>query len=249
MSITLRTAALSASALFAVACSQAEAPASAPEKTEAQVTAAPAADTGAAEKAAKFLAEANKGVYEVEKTHAFLFWSVSHNGMSKYVAKFTDWDATIDFDPANPMAAKVTAEVNPASVQTDHPTDAEKWHTELATDAKFFNTGEFPKATFTSTNLEQTGPLTAKMTGDFTFLGVTKPITFDVKFNGVNNKPWFGERDLLGISAKAKFSRSDFGLTHMVKEGPNGEVLGIGDEVSVMIEAEFLQKEDAPASE
>lgn len=242
MSTTLRTAALSATALLAIACSQAEAPAEAPKKTEAQVTAAPAADTAEAEKAAKFLAEANKGVYNVEKTHAFLFWSLSHGGLSKYVAKFTDWDATLNFDPADPMASTVTAVINPASVQTDHPTKAEEWHTELSTDAKFFNTNEFPTATFSSTSIEKTGPLKGKMTGDFTFLGVTKPLTLDVSFNGVGNRPWWGERDLLGFSAKGKFNRSDFGLTHLVAQG-------IGDEVTIKIEAEFLQEEDAPAGE
>ncbi len=187
-----------------------------------------------AEKVAAQLAETAKGTYSVDKTHAFLFWKVSHFGLSTYTAKFTDWDATIDFDPANPAASSVTASINPTAVQTDHPSQAEKWHGELAND--FFKAEEFPAITFKSTSVETTGPNTGKVTGDLTFLGVTKPITLKVKYNGVGNVPWYGERDIIGFDAKAKIKRSDFGLTRMIDNG-------IGDEVTIVISGEFLQDE------
>ena len=64
-------------------------------------------------------------------------------------------------------------------------------------------------------------------------MGVSKAITFDVKYNGVGNKPWFGERDLIGFNADTTINRSEFGLTAL--KG------GIGDEVALSFSGEFLQ--------
>lgn len=178
--------------------------------------------------------EAASGAYKLEKTHASLTWRISHNGLSKYTARFTEFDASIDFNPDDPATSTVTATINPLSVETDHPTQREKWNGELATDNKFFNGDEFPEITFTSTGIEATGEFTGIITGDLTMLGVTIPITLDTTYNGTGNAPWFGPKDLIGFSAKGTLNRSDFGMTALL---PN-----IGDEVEVIIEAEFLQE-------
>ncbi|MEL7129851.1 MAG: YceI family protein [Pseudomonadota bacterium] len=176
--------------------------------------------------------EANSGTYELEKSHAFLTWRVSHNGLSKYTARFTDFDATIAFDPENPVASSVTATVNPMSIETNHPTN-ENWNTTLATDDKWLNGDEFPEITFQSTGVEQTGEFTGIITGDLTLLGVTKSIQLDATYNGTGNAPWYGTRDLIGFSATGTLKRSDFGMVALL---PN-----IGDEVEIIIEAEFLE--------
>ncbi|MEL7130119.1 MAG: YceI family protein, partial [Pseudomonadota bacterium] len=131
--------------------------------------------------------EAAPGTYELEKTHAFLTWRVSHNGLSKYTARFTDFDATIVFDPENPVASSVSAKINPLSVETDHPTKAESWNNELATDDRFLNGDAFPEITFESTNIEQTGEFTGTITGDLTLLGITKSVSLDATYNGTGN--------------------------------------------------------------
>ncbi|WP_018996490.1 YceI family protein [Hirschia maritima] len=193
-----------------------------------------------AETVATQLAETTAGQYDVEKTHAFLFWELSHGGLSTYTAKFTDWDASIDFNPENPAASTVTASINPASVQTDHPTKPDEWHTELAND--FFKVGEFPAITFKSTSVKTNGPNTGVVTGDLTFLGVTKSIDLDVKYNGVANKPWLGDLDIIGFDASTTITRSEFGLENALQ-------YGIGDEVTIRISAEFLQVEKESAAE
>ena len=241
MKLSFYTPAVAVLAVAAASCAPAAEETAAVEPAPAETAAATAApaDTDAEAVAAKVLAEVNTATYDVEKTHAFLFWSVSHGGLSQYVAKFTDWDATIDFDPSDVSKSKVTASINPTSVQTDHPAKADEWHAELAND--FFKAADFARITFESTAIEKTGPMTGTMTGDLSFLGVTKPVTLDVTFNGVGNRPWFGDRDLIGFSAKGKFNRSDFGLEKMIAQG-------IGDETTIMIEAEFIERE-APAED
>jgi len=173
------------------------------------------------------------GNYELEKTHAFLTFRISHNGLSNYTARFTDFHASIDFDPENPVASSVTATINPLSIETDHPT-SDTWDNTLATDRKWLNGNEFPQIVFRSTGIEQTGEFTGIITGDLTFLGVTKEVALETTYNGTGNAPWFGTRDIIGFSATGALIRSEFGLTILL---PN-----IGDEVEFTIEAEFVEK-------
>ena len=50
----------------------------------------------------------NSGTYNLEKTHASLVWKVSHNGLSNYTARFTDFDAQIMLDAGATAAASLS---------------------------------------------------------------------------------------------------------------------------------------------
>ena len=177
------------------------------------------------------------GPYVLEKNHAYLTWNISHGGLSTYTGAFTDFDASLNFDPENPGASMINVTINPVAIETNYPNAEKKaeWETELAQDAKFFNASEHPQITFTSTAVEATGENTGKVTGDLTLLGVTKPVTLDVTYNGTANMPWFGERDLIGFTATGTVKRSEFGMTALLPKH--------GDDVRVEFSGEFLQAE------
>lgn len=172
------------------------------------------------------------GVYQLDETHASLTWKVSHLGLSDYTARFTKFDATIDFNPTSPMQSVVNASVDPMSIETDYPYPEKKdFDEELATGSNWFNAGEFPTISYTSTKIIKTGENTGKMHGDLTFLGVTKPLVLDVTFNKAMEKQPFSGRPMLGFSATGTLQRSKWGMDNLV---PN-----IGDTVELLIEAEF----------
>ena len=175
------------------------------------------------------------GLYELEKTHAFLTWTVNHNGISGYTVNFTDFDADLVFDAETPTNSQLSVSINPLALNTNYPDPVKKaeWEDELGTDARFLNGTEFPAITFTSTRVEQSGEFEGTVTGDLTFLGVTKPVTLDVSYGGVANPPWFGQRDVIGFTASTVLTRSDFGSTAMAGV--------ISDEVEIQFSGEFLQ--------
>lgn len=175
------------------------------------------------------------GLYNLEKTHAFLTWTVKHNGISGYTVNFTDFEADLVFDAGAPENSQLAVSINPAALNTNYPNAEKKveWENELATDARFMNTGEFPAITFNSTSVEKTGDFEGKVTGNLTFLGVTKPVTLDVSYGGVANPPWFGQRDVIGFTASTTIARSDFGQTALAGV--------ISDEVEIEFSGEFLQ--------
>ena len=191
------------------------------------------------------LADVAAATYSLEKTHAFMTIKVGHNaGVSQYRISFPDIDADLNFDPAAPESSEITFTINPAVVQTNYPADYkaghadsqwESWNEDISRDAKWLNSDEFPEITFVSTSATKTGDLSGTVTGDLTLLGVTKPVTLDVTYNGVANPPWFGERDVIGFDASTKVMRSEFGMAAYI---PN-----IGDEVTVEFSGEFLQDE------
>lgn len=234
---------VSALAFFAVAaCGDAsvETPdsetAETPDSTTVEVAAAPTTVD---------LSEVSSGPYSLEKTHAFLTFEVGHNrGLSHYRVSFTDYDASLDFDADNPEASSLTVSINPTSLNTNYPGDYkaghadsgfDTWEEDLARDEKIFNADAHPQITFQSTSVSLTGEDTGEVTGDLTLLGVTKPVTLDVTFNGHGNASWYGERDLIGFDASTTIKRSEFGMDAMI---PN-----ISDEVLVEFSGEFLQDE------
>ena len=174
-------------------------------------------------------------LYELEKTHAFLTWTVKHNGISGYTVNFTDFDADLVFDAETPTNSQLSVSINPTALNTNYPDPAKKvdWEAELATDPRFMNAGEFPTIEFVSTAVEQSGEFEGTVTGDLTFLGVTAPVTLDVTYGGVANPPWFGQRDVIGFTASTTLIRSDFGQNSMAGI--------ISDEVEIEFSGEFLQ--------
>lgn len=173
------------------------------------------------------------GTYKLDPTHASLTWRVNHFGLSNYTARFTKLDATLTYDPADPTKSSVSASVDPASVRTDL-TSPKDFDQHLREDEKFFRTATFPEVKFASTKLEKTGDRTGRMTGNLTFLGVTKPVTLDVAFNGSFKEHPFTKKAALGFSARGSVKRSEFGMGALVPM--------VGDDVRVEIEAEFLQQ-------
>ena len=175
------------------------------------------------------------GTYALDKGHAYLTWNVSHNGLSTYTGAFTDFDASVEFDPANPAGSALSVTINPAAIETNYPVEPKgtEWEDELANDDKFMNADTHPEITFVATAVEPTGDTTGIVTGDLTFLGQTKPVTLDVTYNGSADLPWMEGKTLIGFNAEGVVKRSDFGMTALV---PN-----IGDDVRIRFSGEFVE--------
>lgn len=177
------------------------------------------------------------GAYVSDRPHTSIQWQGLHNGLAWYSGRFTNFDIQLTFDPADVTKSKVTATIDPKSVETDYARTrpagrTDDFNAELATGERYFNSAKFPQITFASTAVTKTGANTGKMTGNLTFLGVTKPVTLDVTYIGNRNDPR-ANKHKVGFQLKGSFNRSDWG---MPKGGP------MGDEIKMEINAELVQK-------
>ncbi|WP_309605053.1 YceI family protein [Phenylobacterium sp.] len=178
------------------------------------------------------------GAYILDKTHTSVTFRVNHLGFSRYTARFSSIDGRLKFDPAAPATMSVDATIDPLSLELNAPPKG--FHDEL-TGKAWFNAAAFPAITFHSTKVEVTGANTARVTGDLSLHGVTRPVTLEVTYNGgwpPNSFDPGGAR--IGFSAHGAFKRSAFGMG-MGIPAP-GSTMGVGDEVEVMIETEFSSK-------
>lgn len=173
------------------------------------------------------------GTYAADKLHTNVLWTVNHFGTSNYIGRFGDINATLVLDPADPAKSKLTATIDPKSVDTNYPAKDKDFNAEIESD-RFLDAAKFGTIEFVSTKIETTGTNTGTVTGDLTFHGVTKPVILDVKLNAALNPHPMSKKPVVGFSATGTVKRSDFGVAALV--GP------IGDDVKLTIETEFSPK-------
>lgn len=95
--------------------------------------------------------------------------------------------------------------------------------------ADFFNVAEFPRATFKSTKVVFSGEAPSVVEGNFTMLGVTKPVSLTLERFKCGSNP-FNKKDRCGGNAVGKIKRSDFGLKTALP--------AVGDEIALNISFE-----------
>lgn len=174
------------------------------------------------------------GLYVTDPSHSSLIFRVSHMGFSNFTGRFVDVKANLRLDPADPKAASLEATIDPATLASDNPP---KGFNELIRGPEFLDAPRFPKITYRSTAIEMTGPDTAKVTGDLTLHGVTKPVVLDVKFNGGYPGFQMDPQARIGFSAKGTLKRSDFGIAYGIPAP--GSNMGVFDPVDFQIETEM----------
>lgn len=161
--------------------------------------------------------------YKLDASHTAITWHVSHFGFSTPSGKFMSVDGEVTLDEANPSASSVNVTVDVAGINSG----VAKLDEHLKA-PDFFDVAKFPTATFKSTKVTPTGKDTAKVVGDLTLHGVTKPVTLDVKLNKIGENMM--KLKTAGFTASTTIKRSEFGITTYV---PN-----LGDDVKIEIESE-----------
>ncbi len=165
------------------------------------------------------------GSYELDSSHGKITWTVDHFGLSHYRGQFVDVTGRLTIDPKQPERATLQVTVPLDKVGTFHAGLDQHLR-----NADFFDVPNHPKATFTSTSIERLGERQARVTGNLTLRGVTKPVTFIGTFNAAGVHP-VTKRYTIGFDGEATIRRSEFGITFALPV--------VGDEVRLDLEAEF----------
>lgn len=165
------------------------------------------------------------GVYKPDPVHRHLYFSYMHQGYSVSWVRWRDWTGELNWNAESPEKSSVNVAIDATKIDTGFEVFDGHMKSE-----KFFDVANHPAITFASTSVKQKGANKGLITGDLTIKGVTKPVTLDVTFN----KGAFEERakaPKLGFSGKTTLKRSDWGL--------DAAIPFVGDEVTVIVEAEF----------
>ena len=167
----------------------------------------------------------------VDPTHSELFFKVKHMMISNVRGEFKNFNAEIDGEDFRTAPIKVN--IDSASIFTNNE-DRDK-HLK---GADFFDTENHQEITFQSTALKAKDDENFELKGMLTIKGVSKEVTLDAEFGGINKDPW--GNDKAGFSINGKISRKDWGL-NWNSALETGGVL-VSDEVKISAEVQFVKQ-------
>lgn len=178
---------------------------------------------------AVFASPVSAATYTIGADHSAVTFKIRHL-FSKTPGNFNQFEGTIEYEPGQPESWKTQAVIQAASIDTN----VEKRDNHLRS-KEFFDVEKFPTITFKSAKVTDVTDKGAKLHGDLTIHGVTKPVVLDLAIHGVGDDPWGNTR--AGFTATTTIDRKEFGITW------NQPVVGglmLGDEVEITLEVEGL---------
>jgi polyisoprenoid-binding protein YceI len=175
------------------------------------------------------------GTWAVDLDHSGVHFKVRHIGLSNVRGRFNRFDVTLTVGETL-ADTRVAATVELTSVDTNQPDrDAHLLST------NFFSAEQHPAMTFRSTAVRAAGEGGYQLDGELTVNGITRPVTLDVEFHGVEAYPLDGSTHA-GFSATTTVDREDFGVDFNMPLGVDR--FALGKKVTVELELQFV----APAA-
>jgi len=149
------------------------------------------------------------GTYSIDPAHTNVGFRVRHMGLSIVLGKFTDYTATISYDPNDITKSSVQFTAKVASLDT-----GVKQRDDHLRSADFFEVEKYPEMTFRSTRIERKRDKIFIAYGDLTIKNVTKQVALMGEFYGAIEDSWPVDvgQTRLGGSASLNINRLDYGV-------------------------------------
>jgi polyisoprenoid-binding protein YceI len=169
------------------------------------------------------------GTWTIDPSHSEVGFVVRHMMVSKVKGRFAKVQGTITV-AEDVLNSSVEATIDAASIDTRD----ENRDNHLRS-ADFFEVEAHPTLTFRSTGIRRDGD-DFVLDGDLTIRGVTRPVSLELEFNGVQPNPLAEGNPAAGFSAHTEISRKDFGLEWNVALETGGVL--VADKIKIVLEIE-----------
>jgi polyisoprenoid-binding protein YceI len=141
--------------------------------------------------------------WRIDEARTSIGFTIAAIGYPTTHGRFGHFSGRILLDFDHPANSFTSFTVFSASVDVGSPS-----FNDFVKSAALLNADQFPTLSFTSTYVEKLDDRTARITGDLTMLGVTKPIVLMVTVNAEGS----GRGRAVAFVATATISRSRFGM-------------------------------------
>ena len=159
--------------------------------------------------------------------HTSIIFRVKHLGTAFAYGRINGPSGSFVFDESAPSKSAIEIQAEAKNVDTA----VEKRDNHLRS-PDFFNAGEHPLVSFKSKSVKKLSENTYEVSGDFTLLGKTRPITVEVQATGGGKDPWGNFRR--GFETSFSIKRSDYGMGFMIG--------GVSDEVNLTVSVEGIRQ-------
>jgi len=172
--------------------------------------------------------------WKIDHAHSRIQFSVEHMVISHITGKFKIFKGTLlsgKKDFSDLKVVNFTIDVN--SIDTDNSTRDKNLRSN-----EFFDVTKYPSIIFNSTSIVTKDSTNYLLKGNLTMHGVTKEVTFNLKYNGTVKDPWGNTRT--GFTATSSLNRKDYNLNYNAALGA-GEAM-VGNTVTISCSFEVIKK-------
>ncbi len=170
------------------------------------------------------------GTWNIDASHTTVGFVVRHLMIAKVRGSFTKVSGTVTV-PEDPFATVVDVVIDPLSISTAD--EARDGHLR---GADFLDVEKYGQITFKSTKITAAGG-GYQLVGDLTIKGISKSVSLDVEFDGIQQDPWGNTK--AGFSATGEINRKDWGIEYNAALEAGGVL--IGEQVKLQLDVELAK--------
>lgn len=173
----------------------------------------------------------NATTWVLDPAHSELTFKVKHMMIANVKGSFNNFSVEVDGNDI--LTSSVLVKIDTSSIDTNN-IDRDN-HLKSA---DFFDVENNKEILFKSTSLKQKDGNEYELKGMLTIKGISKEITMDVEFGGINKDPW--GNDKAGFTVEGKINRKEWGLNWNAALETGGVL--VSDEVKIAAEIQFAKQ-------
>lgn len=170
--------------------------------------------------------------WKLDPAHSEITFKVKHMMITNVTGHFKEFSGEVVSDNEDFSNGQVSFTAKAASVDTN----SQQRDNHLRS-AEFFDAEKYPELKFKSTSYEKVSGNHYKLKGDLTIKDVTKNLSLDVEYGGLQKDPWGNLK--AGFTIDGKLNRKDFGLNWNAALETGGVM--VSDEVRIHCEVQLVK--------
>ena len=171
--------------------------------------------------------------YKIDASHSEINFKVKHLMITNVKGEFRSFTAQVNSIGSDFSKASVNATIDATSAFTNN--DDRDAHLRSA---DFFDAENHKTLTFEGTAFTKLDDENYQLKGNLAIKGISKEITLDVEFGGINKDPWGNEK--AGFSLTGKINRKDWGLNWNTALEAGGVL--VSDDVKINAEIQLVKQ-------
>jgi polyisoprenoid-binding protein YceI len=171
--------------------------------------------------------------WTIDPSHSEVQFKVKHLVISTVTGSFSNFEGQVETTGDDFTDAKITFSADIDSISTGN--EQRDGHLKSA---DFFDGGNHPKLTFTSTSITKTGDDEYSLVGDLTIRGTTKSVKLRVEHGG-QMQDFYGQTKA-GFELTGTIKRKEFGLTWDGVTEAGGVV--VSDDVKLVMNIQLMKQ-------
>lgn len=170
--------------------------------------------------------------WQIDPVHSAVGFAVRHMMISTVRGRFGRFEGQVEFDPSRPADSRVEVTIEAASMDTDSAQRDDHLRS-----ADFLDAAGYPHIVFRSTSVEPVGEDRARIRGELTIRGVTRPVVLEATHVATITGMQGEQR--AAFEASTRIDREEWGLVWNVALEKGGWL--VGKEIEIGLEVTLVE--------